>query len=210
MTQRYKKEHEMMMDLIIHQMSHVERNYLLHYHVADGYEKFDRRMGLLLVVLSVLVTASIGLALVESDAIEKTTVLLIGLLSLSVSVLTSVMTFLNHKEKSLSHSRAGENYYYLQARIRSFLGSPQLPEVTDDELLKRQTGFVEEIRQLQLDSPTVPGWAYKNSDKVISSYQSTSDKVKEHQGKWLDQWFNHPVKANKSSQKDASKADASA
>ena len=187
----------MLMDLIFHQMSHAERNYLLHYHVSDGFEKFDRRMGLLLVILSVLVTASIGLSLSQPQAIDKSLVLGIGFLSLGVSVLTSVMTFLNLKEKSFSHSRAAENYYYLQAKMRAFVGRPDLESIGDDDIIKIQKEYTEEIRKLHSDSPSVPGWAYKNAEKVISSYQNTSDKIKEHQNNWLAKWFS-VKKGNKS------------
>ena len=190
------EKHEMLVNLIIHQMSHAERNYLLHYHVADKHEKIDRIMGLVLVVLSVIVTASIGFSLSGSGMLNRFVVTLIGLLSLSVSVLTSVIVFLNNKEKSISHSRAAENYYYLQTKIKNFIGSPIISEMSDDEIIRVQHDFVEEVRRLHLDSPAIPGWAYKKVSRLMDSYESLSDKIKERQAKWLAKW----IESSKTSQ----------
>lgn len=189
-----------MMDLIYHQMAHIEKNYLLHYHVGDILESTEKRMiGLPMAMLSVFVTASIGVSIAAPDQLPKWAIYLSGGLSLLVSILATLITFLSLKDKAALHNRAAENYYYLLSQCKSFVADPDIFSISNDDLKKRQEYFREEVRRLHMDSPAIPGWAYKKAEKLFSTYMNVSKQVIDNQRKWLSNWLSGR-NANKSIQ----------
>jgi|GEM_PF-3498639 len=185
------KEQMPMMELIYHQMAHIEKNYLLHYHVGDILESTEKRMiGLPMAILSVFVTASIGVSIAAPDQLPKWAIYLSGGLSLLVSILATLITFLSLKDKAALHNRAAENYYYLLAQCKSFISDPEVKTISNEDLKKKQEYVREEVRRLHLDSPAIPGWAYEKAEKLFSSYTNVSNHVIENQKKWLSNWLN--------------------
>lgn len=176
-------DREPMMGLLNKQTVHIEKNYLLHYHVGDKYECTETRyLGLPMIILSVIVTASIGISLAESIAIPFGVKLLTAALSLTVSILASLITFLRLKDRALLHHQAADNYYDLLAHCRAFIVDPEIRDFTVDRLRDHERDIIDRLHRLHRDSPPIPAWAYDRVDRLIRRYRKVSTTI-EHSNK---------------------------
>ena len=167
-----------MMDLLHKQTVHIEKNYLLHYHVGDKFERTETRcIGLPMIILSVFVTASIGISFAESIKIPFGVKLLAAVLSLTVSILASLITFLRLKDRALLHHQAADNYYDLLAHCRAFIVDPEIRDFPVDRLRDHERDVLDQLHRLHRDSPPIPAWAYVRVDRLIRRYRKVSKTI---------------------------------
>lgn len=86
-----------------------------------------------------------------------------GILSIIVSVLSGLLTFLNPSDRAKSHMQAFTEFQRLCQRLNMMkidLASED-GEVISDELRRKMEDMFEKLHDLRSASPMIPGWAYK-------------------------------------------------
>jgi hypothetical protein len=132
-----------MIDLLYHQMGHVEKNYLLHYYVGDRFGSIEKRwLGIPMILLSVLVTSTIGLSLVSSFVPPLWFKLSAVGTSLIVSIQASLVTFLNLRDKAQLHHQAADNFYQLLSKCRAFVADPEFNEFSPETLRRHEQQII--------------------------------------------------------------------
>lgn len=84
-----------------------------------------------------------------------------GAISLLVTGLSAVSTFLNPNKRASAHLNAGNNYDALQNRTRIFRTIDCWGDSSDQVLTKRVKDFSEDKSKLNRESPQIPTWAYR-------------------------------------------------
>lgn len=90
-----------------------------------------------------------------------------GIVSIVVTILTAVTTFLNPKECHSTHMTAGNNYDSLLTKARIFWTIDCRREDSVDILSEKLKDFSEQRDRFNRDYPQPPGWAYKIAKKGI-------------------------------------------
>lgn len=128
-----------------------------HYVAAQFWSNFHLIIGIPSVVLAGIAGAS---AFTDLPIVA-------GVISIIVTILTSIATFLNPKDRASSHFTAGNNYNSLQSSIRRFWSI----ECKDDEPIKLLIHKLEEYSltrdRLNRESTQIPRWAYNKGKKYI-------------------------------------------
>ena len=93
--------------------------------------------------------------------------LIAGIISIIVTILTAVATFLNPKESSNTHHNAGSNYDSLLTRVRIFWTIDCRREESIDVLAGKLKEFSEQRERLNRDCSQPPKWAYRRAKKGI-------------------------------------------
>ncbi len=128
-----------------------------HYVAAGFWSNFHLIVGIPSVILAAIAgtTAFIDLPIVA------------GIVSIIVTILTSIATFLNPKDRANSHFTAGNNYNSLQSTIRRFWSI----ECKNEEPIKLLIHKLEEYSltrdRLNRESSQIPRWAYNKGKKYI-------------------------------------------
>lgn len=133
-----------------------------HFAAAYFWSNFHLWIGIPIVVLASISGASI-IAKIDSYG------LVVGVLSIFIAALSSVMTFLNPNQKSSAHLNAGNNYDSLQNNVRIFWSIDCWREESDSLLTERLKYYSEQKDKLNQSNPQVPGWAYKKGKAGIKS-----------------------------------------
>ena len=95
-----------------------------------------------------------------------------GAISLVVTGLTAVTTFLNPNKRATSHLNAGNNYDALQNRVRIFRTIDCWGDNSDQVLTKRVKDHSEDKNKLNRESPQIPTWAYWLAKRGIEAGQA--------------------------------------
>ena len=93
--------------------------------------------------------------------------LIAGIISIAVTILTAITTFLNPKESSNTHHTAGSNYDSLLTRVRIFWTIDCRVEESIDVLTSKLRDFSEQRERLNHDCSQPPKWAYRIAKKGI-------------------------------------------
>ena len=89
-----------------------------------------------------------------------------GVTAVIVTILTSISTFLNPKERSSSHFTAANSYDSLQSKTRRFW-SIECKSEQENVLTHKLGSLSEERDRINRESLQIPRWAYRKARKYI-------------------------------------------
>lgn len=95
-----------------------------------------------------------------------------GVLSIVVTALTAVVTFVNPSQRQAMHHAAGVRAHALRSRLRFFREIELVGNAQDDELVDRLRAMCEEYQDIRSSSPQIPNWAYGRARKGIEEGQA--------------------------------------
>lgn len=110
---------------------------------------------------------SVVLAAIAGTLAFVDSIILAGIFSIVIVVLTSIATFLNPKERSAIHHTAGSNYDSLLTRIRTFWSIKCWMEDSDEQLAVDLENYSTERARLNGESPQPLNRAYERAKKGI-------------------------------------------
>jgi hypothetical protein len=129
---------------------HARKSWKKHEEAARRLEAQYRTIGVASLVLSAIVGASLFASL---EAVrEPWSRIIAGIVSISASVLSSLITFHRYEERTERHRKAGGRYKILLVRLEQALAAP------DSSLLDKATidRIRQEIDQVEETAPVVP------------------------------------------------------
>jgi hypothetical protein len=136
-----------------------------HFAAAGFWANFHLSFGIPIVVISAIAG---GAALATFDVGH----VIAGVLSLSVTVLSSVVTFLNPNERGSVHLNAGNNYDALMNQARIFWAIDCWRDDSEQVLTEKLKWLSQQKDDLNRKSPQMPGWAYRKAKKGIEAGQA--------------------------------------
>lgn len=156
-------------DEIIKESKRIEESTLYsakgHFVAARFWSYFHLIIGVPIVIIS----AVAGLSILSQ--IDKTKTIS-GILTISVTALSALMTFLNPNNKSNSHLNCGNSYDALNNKVRIFRTIDCWKEKSEDVLTEKLKYFSEQKDKLNTTSPQVPWFAYQLAKRQIASGQA--------------------------------------
>ena len=159
-----EKDKSTTLEAIINEAKRIEENCLhtskSHFVVAHFWTKFHLLMGIPTAVLAAIAGTIAFASFKYGNSIA-------GVLSIIVTILSAVATFLNPKECSNTHLTAGNNYDSLLTRVRIFWTIDCRREESIDILSDKLKDFAVERDRLNRDCPQPSKWAYKKAKKGI-------------------------------------------
>lgn len=157
-------------DEIVKEAKRIEETLLFsakgHHEAAGFWGNFHLIMGLPIVILSAIAGAA---ALVTFDNGHYVA----GGLSLIVTVLSSVVTFLNPNERVSVHRDAGNNFDSLMNQARIFWAIDCWRTDSEQVLTERLKWLSEQKDDLNRKSPQIPRWAYRKAKKGIEAGEAS-------------------------------------
>ena len=140
---------------------------LAHFYTAAKYEWWHKYLLGLPATLSAIFLAWI----VTKDTAEVSTTSAVSwyspfkpILSLSVPILTGLSTFLNLNDIASKHRSAAQRYHQLWRKCKNW--QTDFPDDTTNEQAKQTAvKYRTEINDINNDSPQIPKWAWKNTQK---------------------------------------------
>lgn len=97
----------------------------------------------------------------------------VGVLSITVAVLTAITTFLNPRERANAHLSAGNNYDSLLTRVRMFWTIDCWGDDSEGLLATKLKDFSEQRDRLNRECPQVPRFAYVRAKKGIAEGEAS-------------------------------------
>lgn len=88
------------------------------------------------------------------------------------AILTSLLTFLNPKEKANEHHNAGSEYLYLRTLVRQFRELETSKDFDYKKALEKLKGFADKQKELNKLSIGIPYSAFKKAKKGIENGES--------------------------------------
>ena len=151
-------------EAIVKEAKRIEENCLhtskSHFVAANFWNNFHLWIGIPTIIL-----AAIAGTIAFADFSYHN--LIAGIISIIVTILTAVTTFLNPKENSKTHHNAGSNYDSLLTRVRIFWTIDCRIEESIDVLTSKLKDFSEQRERLNHDCSQPPNWAYRLAKKGI-------------------------------------------
>lgn len=133
-----------------------------HFSAAYVWRKFHLCIGIPVVVLSAIAGAT---ALSRFDPQYFAA----GIISLVITGLSAVMTFLNPNERAAAHLNAGNNYDSLMNKVRIFWSIDCWRDESEQVLTERVKYFSEQKDKLNQNCPQIPTWAYNIGKRGINA-----------------------------------------
>src|SRR5262245_50609618 len=133
-------------------------SYAGHYASSNKARQLHYFLGIPVVILSAIVGTSVFLSLKYSDP-SQTTQIAVGLISMAVTVLGALQTFLRYSQRAEDHRAVGAKYAALYREIDQFF---VCPPKDDDELRNWMTYLRERIDRLALESSMISGSKWKD------------------------------------------------
>lgn len=159
-----EKEQSLTLAAIIREAKRIEENSLhtskSHFVVAHFWERFHLWIGIPTVILAA-VAGTIAFAAFKYGNVVA------GVLSILVTVLSAVATFLNPKQCAIAHQKAGNDYDSLLTCVRIFWTIECRREESVDILADKLKDFSRERDRLNRDCPQPSRWAYTRAKKGI-------------------------------------------
>lgn len=143
-----------------------------HFIMADFWSAFHLILGIPVVVLSAVAGLSIFSQFDNSKIIS-------GLITIIVTGLSSLMTFLNTSEKSNAHLNCGHSYEALNTKVRNFRTINCLIEKSEEILSEKIKYYSEQKDKLNNTSPQPPWFAYYFAKKGIERGEASYSVDKE-------------------------------
>jgi len=159
----YPKENLAPNDLLRTWKVRIKRAQLAHRFAAKGFDRLHMWMGIPAVVLSTLVATSVFASLeVQLEGYGR---IIIGMLSVSATILVALQTFLRFKELSDQHQIADSQYHAIKLKIEQILVMKKIDE-------KEFENFFHNIRRringVADQSPIVPEKFWRKARSVMS------------------------------------------
>ena len=149
---------------IIAEAKRIEENCLYtsksHFAAAQFWSSFHLRIGIPTVVMAAIAGASVLSQFGNYIVIA-------GVISIVIAVLTAMTTFLNPRERASSHLSAANNYDSLLSKTRIFWTIECWQDDSDVVLTQKLRDLSEERNRLNRDCPQVPRFAYLAARKGI-------------------------------------------
>jgi hypothetical protein len=142
-----------------------------HHCAAEGWNKRGLQLG-----IPTLITSAVTSAAVFTQAAKELWWLGIaaGILSVVVTVLTTLSTFLSPNEKENAHLTAANAYDRLNNDARMFWAIECWSTTSSEEALTAKlTELVERKNKLNSDSPQIPPWAWNLAQERINKGEAT-------------------------------------
>ena len=141
-----------------------------HHCAARGWSKRNLWLGLPTVIISAIA----GAAAFTQFAKDYWAVgLLAGVLSMIVSVLAGINTFLNPNEKENAHLSAAHSFDKLNNDARIFWSVECWTGDPDEILTAKLRTLVEKKNELNANSPQIPDWAYNEAKRGIDAGEAS-------------------------------------
>ena len=159
-----EKDKSITLEAIISEAKRIEENCLhtskSHFVVAQFWTKFHLFIGIPTAVLAAIAGMIAFASFKYGNSIA-------GILSIIVTILSAVATFLNPKECSNTHLTAGNNYDSLLTRVRIFWTIDCRREESIDILSDKLKDFAVERDRLNRDCSQPSKWAYEKAKKEL-------------------------------------------
>jgi hypothetical protein len=159
-----EKEQSLTLTAIISEAKRIEENALhtskSHFVAAHFWDGFHLLIGIPTVIIAAVAGTIAFASFTHGNVIA-------GVLSILVTILSAVATFLNPKQCAITHHKAGNDYDSLLTRIRIFWTIECRREESLDILHDKLNNFALERDRLNRDQPQPSRWAYKIAKKGI-------------------------------------------
>jgi hypothetical protein len=158
------------LDEIIREAKRLEESTLFsmkgHHVAANGWSNRHLWLGMPTVIISALV----GAATFSQYAKDYPALgLIAGLLSIIVTVLSGITTFLNPNEKENAHLNAAHGFDKINNDARLFWSVDCWQEASDAVLTSQLKELVDRKNELNSSSPQIPDWAYQKAKAGIEA-----------------------------------------
>jgi hypothetical protein len=142
-----------------------------HHCAAEGWSKRVFQLGIPTAIISAITSAAV---FVEAAKDIWWVGIAAAALSVIVTILTTLNTFLNPNEKESSHSTAAHAYDRLNNDARMFWSIECWSSNATEELLTAKLmELVERKNKLNQDSPQIPQWAWDVAQERINRGEAT-------------------------------------
>jgi len=157
-------------EAIIREAKRIEENCLYtskgHFAVAQFWSNFHLWLGIPTVILASIVGA---FALSQFSSY----IVIAGVISIVVVVLSATTTFLNPRERANAHLSAGNNYDSLLSKARIFWTIDCWQSESEEILTQKLRDLSEERNRLNRECPQVPRFAYLAARKGIQEGETS-------------------------------------
>jgi hypothetical protein len=158
------------LDEIIREAKRLEESTLFsmkgHHVAATGWSNRHLWLGMPTVIISALV----GAATFSQYAKDYPALgVIAGLLSIIVTVLSGITTFLNPNEKENAHLNAAHGFDKINNDARLFWSVDCWQEASDAVLTSQLKELVDRKNELNSSSPQIPDWAYQKAKAGIEA-----------------------------------------
>ena len=171
-----EREQSLTLEAIIAEAKRIEENCLYtsksSFVVAHFWSRFHLWVGIPTAVLATIAGTIAFASFQYGNTIA-------GILSIIVTVLSAMATFLNPKECSNAYLKAGNDYDSLLSRVRIFRTIQCRREQSVDILADKLNDFANERDRLNHDCSQPPKWAYKKAKKGIEEGEASYEVDKE-------------------------------
>lgn len=140
-----------------------------HYQAAEGWTNRNLWLGLPTVILSAIVGATAFSRYADAYWPVSASA---GVMSIIVTVLSGITTFLNPNEKKSAHFNAAHAYDTLNNDARLFWSIECWGEESDEILTSKLRELVGRKNKLNSTSPQIPPWAYLRAKVGIEGGQA--------------------------------------
>jgi hypothetical protein len=106
--------------------------------------------------------------------------LLVVLFALVSAALSSALTFLAPAKKAESFQEMSHKYHALREKLRLFINSAS-PDQASPEGEKALRDFIEERREIEVNHPILPEWAYRKAQRRL-----LQKRIRNRHLKWLE------------------------
>ncbi len=144
---------------------HIRKNWKKHEEAARRLELQYRRVGVASVVLSTAVGASVFASL--EAAYEPWSRIIAGLVSLSASVLSSLITFNRYEERTEKHRAISARYKAGLRRLEQILATPNGERLNQESLDRIR----QELDELEASAPVVPEDINRGTEARYQEYR---------------------------------------
>lgn len=137
---------------------------LAHFYAARIYEKRNKYyLGLPATLSAVVLSWLVSQNSTDEDTKEIMATIKLGL-GLLVAILSGLVTFLNLNEVASKHRAAAQKYHQLWRKCKNW--RTDFPDDTTNEKAKETVQkYRESLKEINNDSPQIPKWAWKNTQK---------------------------------------------
>lgn len=135
-----------------------------HYLAARRSQRLNNWFGVPVVIITTVVGTTIFSTISSSPSTELK--IIAGLLSLIAGVFAALQTFFKFAEQGEKHLRAAASYYSVKRNLDMFLlQHPKANEENRDGIIKQFNIIIDEIDQMDKESPNVPDYLYDQAKR---------------------------------------------
>jgi hypothetical protein len=133
-----------------------------HYDMADRLNRFHRRLGVLVILITTLIGTSAFLSLVAA-AFDPSLRVIVGLTSVTAAVLAALQTFFRYAEDAERHRTAAARYGAVRRKLEAVYAGDA--DARDGHYLR---ALRDELDRLAIDSPNVPPDLFRRTQAKLS------------------------------------------